>query len=92
MGPKNVRSVTWYLNQVRIRTWDHFPVITRVDGRDIRIARGVKGWAGWTAVCLKRNRTGSRNWYFVLMRRGLHAPEAAAVPCEESSLGEAART
>ena len=30
MGPKNLRSATWYLKQVRIRTLDHFPVITRV--------------------------------------------------------------
>ena len=50
MGPKNFRSVTWYLNQVRIRTWDHFPVITRVEGREIRTKKRVKGWAGCTPV------------------------------------------
>ena len=25
-------------------------MVTRVDGRDIRTKRGVKGWAGWTPV------------------------------------------
>ena len=50
VGPKNLRSVTWYQNQVRIRTWDHFPVITRVEGREIRTKKRVKGWAGWTPV------------------------------------------
>ena len=46
MGPRNFRSVTWFLKHVRIRTWDHFLVISRVDGTQ----RGVKGWAGWTLV------------------------------------------
>ena len=23
MGPKDIRSTTWYLNKVRVRTWDH---------------------------------------------------------------------
>ena len=50
MGPKNLRSVTGCLNQVRIRTLDHFPVITRVEGREIRTKKRVKGWAGWTPV------------------------------------------
>ena len=47
MGPKNLRSVTWYLDQAKIRTWDHFLVITRVE---IRTKKSVKGWAGWTSV------------------------------------------
>ena len=50
MGPKDLRSVTWYLNQVRIRTWDLFPEITRVEGREIRTKERVKGWAGWLSV------------------------------------------
>ena len=50
VGPKNLHSVTWYLKQVRIRTWDHFRVITRVEGREIRTKKPVKGWAGWTPV------------------------------------------
>ena len=50
MGPQRLRSVTWYLNQVKIRFWDHFLVITRVEGREVRTKKRVKGWAGWTPV------------------------------------------
>ena len=50
IGPKNLRSVTCYLKQVRICTWDHFLVITRVEGREIRTKKRVNGWAGWTPV------------------------------------------
>ena len=50
LGPRNLRSETWYLNQVRIRTWDHFPVITRVEGQELSTKKCVKGWAGWTPV------------------------------------------
>ena len=35
MGPKDIRSTTWYLNRVRFRTWDHFPVITIIEGREL---------------------------------------------------------
>ena len=38
------------MNQVRIRTWDHFPVITRVEGQELSTKKCVKGWAGWTPV------------------------------------------
>ena len=34
-GLKNLRSVTWYLNQVSICTWDRFPVIRREDGEGL---------------------------------------------------------
>ena len=36
MGPKDIRSTTWYLNQVKLRTWDHFPVVTRIEGRELK--------------------------------------------------------
>ena len=36
MGPKDIRSTTWYLNSVRFRTWDHFPVITKIEGRELK--------------------------------------------------------
>ena len=45
LGPRNLRSETWYLNQVRIRT-----LITRVEGQEIRTKKRVKRWAGWTPV------------------------------------------
>ena len=38
---------TWYLNKVRLRTWDHFPVVVKIEGRDLRAKKGAKGWAGW---------------------------------------------
>ena len=50
LGPRNLPSETWYLNQVWIRTWDHFPVITRVEGQELITKKCVKGWAGWTPV------------------------------------------
>ena len=50
MGPKDTRSMTWYLNQVRFRTWDHCPVITKIEGREFKIKRRVKSWAGWAPV------------------------------------------
>ena len=50
LGPRNLRSETWYLNQVRIRTWDHFLVITKVEGNELKTKKCVKGWAGWTPV------------------------------------------
>ena len=50
LGPRNLPSETWYLNQVRIRTWEHLPVITRVEGQELSTKKCVKGWAGWTPV------------------------------------------
>ena len=49
-GPEDIRSTTLYLNQVRFRTWDHFLVITRIEGRELRTKKRVKGWAGWIPV------------------------------------------
>ena len=45
-GPKDTHSTTWHLNQVRLRTWDHFPVITRIEGRELKTKKRVTGWAG----------------------------------------------
>ena len=47
MGPRDLRSTTWYLNKMRLRTWDIFPVVVKIDGKDLRPKRGGKGWAGW---------------------------------------------
>ena len=49
-GPRNFRSETWYLNEVRTRIWENFPVISRVEGQEIRTKKRVKGFAGWTLV------------------------------------------
>ena len=50
MGPKDIRSTTWNLSRVRFRTWDHFPVITKIDGCELKTKRRVQGWAGWATV------------------------------------------
>ena len=47
MGPKDVPSTTWYLKKVRLRTWDRFPVIVKIEGRALRTKKGVKVWVGW---------------------------------------------
>ena len=46
---KGVRSATWYLNRVRLRTWDFFPVFTKIEGRELKTKRRIKGWAGLDA-------------------------------------------
>ena len=50
MGPKDIRSTTWYLNRVRFRTWDHFLVIIKIEGRELKTKRRDKGWARWAFV------------------------------------------
>ena len=32
MGPRDLRSTPWYLNKVRLPTWDHFPVVVKTEG------------------------------------------------------------
>ena len=49
MGPKNILSTIWYLIQVRIRTWDQFPVITKVEEREIRTDARVRSGEGQVA-------------------------------------------
>ena len=46
MGPK--RHTLYNLNQMRLLSWDHFPVITGIEGRELKTTKCVKGWAGWT--------------------------------------------
>ena len=33
--------------ELRLRTWDHFLVISRVQGRELKTKKCVKGWARW---------------------------------------------
>ena len=47
MGPKDKCSATWYLNKVRLRTWDHFSVTNTTEGCELRTKKGLKGWSGW---------------------------------------------
>ena len=50
MAPRDLVFTTWYLNKTRIRTWDHFPVVVKIEKREMRVRKGKKGWAGWTPV------------------------------------------
>ena len=40
MGPRDMRSTTWYLNKVRMRTWDHFPVVVKNRGEGLACEEG----------------------------------------------------
>ena len=47
MGPRDAIASTWYLNTVRIRTWDHFPVVVKFEGREMKFQKRKKaGQAG----------------------------------------------
>ena len=50
MRPKDRRSAFWYLNRVRFRAWDHFPVMSKIEGREFKTKKRMKGWAGWAPV------------------------------------------
>ena len=45
-GPRDLQSTT-YLNKTRLRTWDHFPVAVKIDGKKLKVKKGKKGWAWW---------------------------------------------
>ena len=45
MSFRDLRSTTWYLNKVKLRTCDHFPVVVNIEEKDPR-AQKKKGWAG----------------------------------------------
>ena len=38
MGPRDLHSTT---------CWDHFPVEVKIDGKELRVKMGKKGWARW---------------------------------------------
>ena len=45
MGPKDIRSTTWYQNKVRLRTWDHLPCYCQNRGEGREDEGGEKvGW------------------------------------------------
>ena len=48
LGPRDLQSTTWYLNNTGLRTWDHFPVVVRIDGKELGAKKCKKGFAGWT--------------------------------------------
>ena len=34
-APETPLPPTWYLNNARIRSWDHFPVVVKVEGKEM---------------------------------------------------------
>ena len=42
MEPWDLPSTTWYLNRTWLRTWDHFPVVVKIDGKEFRVTKGRK--------------------------------------------------
>ena len=50
IAPRDIMASTWYLNKVRIRTWDHFPVVVKIEEKEMRMRKGKKSWAGWSTV------------------------------------------
>ena len=60
MGPRDLHSTTWYLNKVRLRALDHFPVVVNIEGKDLRTKKGVKGRASWIQS-LRKRRTSFKN-------------------------------
>ena len=71
IGPKDIRSTTWYLNWMRFRTWDH----TKIEGRELKTKKRVKAWAGWAPVSVSEK---AKFQELVLRPRCDHD---ASVPC-----------
>ena len=57
MGPRDLLSATWFLNKTGMGTWDHVPVVFKIDGRELRVKKGKKGWAGWIPKSEEKNRS-----------------------------------
>ena len=81
-GPRDVIASTWYSNKTRIRTWDHFLVVVNIEGKEMRMRKGKKRWAGWTSVSdveekkfqeLSLCPDGPRSWIDVAKEDGLEA-------------------
>ena len=54
MELRDLVFTTWFLNKSRIRTWDHFPVVVKIKGREMRVRKEKKGRTGWTPVSAGR--------------------------------------
>ena len=42
MEPSDLQSKTSCLNRTWIGTWDHFPVVVKIDGKELRVQKGGK--------------------------------------------------
>ena len=71
MGPRDLVSTTWYLNKSRIRTWDHFPVVVMIEGREMRVRQGEKK-GGRVGLQFQQTRRGNSKNY-VSVPKGLAA-------------------
>ena len=60
MGPRDLRSVTWRSDEVFLRTWDHVPVVVKIEEEDLRLKKGVKADAWLTGRYISFVNTTSR--------------------------------
>ena len=44
MVPCDLKFKTWYLNKARLRTWDHLPNVVNIEGQELKMVQGKKGW------------------------------------------------
>ena len=47
MEPGDILSTTCDLNRTSLTTWYHFPVVVKIDGKQLKAKKRKKGWAGW---------------------------------------------
>ena len=80
MVPHDHVFTTWYLNKTRIRTLDHFPVVVKIEGREMRMRKEKKRVGGLDSSFTRRGeeiqRTMSRSWCDANEVSGLEALQA----------------
>ena len=47
VGPRDLSSTTWYLNKARLRTCDYFPMVVKIDKKELKVKKKKKDGAGW---------------------------------------------
>ena len=57
-GSRDLKCKTWYLNKARLSAWDLYPVLVKIEEKEMKIVQGKKGWAGWIS------RTEEERWKF----------------------------
>ena len=57
MEPRDLQSTTWFLNRTSLRTWDHFPAVGKLGGKELTVKKGKSGWAGWIPKSDDENRS-----------------------------------
>ena len=48
LGPRDHRFKTFFffLNRVRLRNWDHFLVVVKIEGQELKVKKGEQSWQG----------------------------------------------